>query len=40
MSYRIKNQDNCNHFASVKMPGLKNKRECVLCHKIYDENEN
>lgn len=31
------NQNNCNHFASVKMPALKNKRECMLCHKIYDD---
>lgn len=33
----ILTQTNCNHFASVKMPGLKNRRECMLCHKFFEE---
>jgi hypothetical protein len=29
-------QTNCKHLASVKMPGYKDKKECLTCHKIYD----
>lgn len=31
------NQDNCNHSVSAKMPELMNKRECLLCHKIFED---
>lgn len=31
------NPSSCAHSASVKMPGLKNKRECMNCHKFFDE---
>ena len=30
-------QENCKHFASLSMPGLKNKRECVICQKVLDD---
>ena len=36
MTYRTTTQENCKHDAIVKMPGFKNKLECVRCHKILD----
>lgn len=27
---------NCKHTATIKMPGLENKRECLICHKFID----
>jgi len=30
-------QENCKHFASLSMPRLKNKRECVICQKVFDD---
>ncbi|WP_255430751.1 hypothetical protein [Candidatus Nitrosopumilus sp. SW] len=37
MAYRVINPEKCTHSISLKMPGLKNKRECMMCHKIFDE---
>jgi len=36
MANRTISQINCKHFASVKMPGFENKRECVTCQKIFE----
>lgn len=32
------NQTNCKHFPSTIISELKNKRECVLCKKLLDED--
>ena len=37
--FSVINKETCKHFASVKMPGLKNRRECVLCHKFFDDED-
>ena len=31
-------EDNCVHFPSLRIPQLKNKRECIICKKILDDD--
>ena len=37
LAHRKVDQENCKHFASLSMPGLKYKRECVICQKVLDD---
>jgi len=39
MNYHKINQESCKHFVSVKMIGLKDRRECVLCQKFFEDVE-